>query len=193
MKTSLTLRLSVPRSSRRSVKSLQQRLPDFEGRAIRIRFLPGLTAGSRKLYSKRSYGRPVYAGTFIRKRRMVLDSELAEKPRELARILTHELFHFVWARLGNQKRRSYEELLRQEWKERARGELGWSAESRKSILPRRPDRAHWRDYLCESFCDTAAWMYSGVDRHPEFTLANRHRDRRAEWFYANFEGRKIPI
>ena len=28
----------------------------------------------------------------------------------------------------------------------------------------------WREYCCESFCDTAAWMYSGVERHEEFTL-----------------------
>ena len=47
--------------------------------------------------------------------------------------------------------------------------------------------ARWRDYLCESFCDTAAWIYSGVRRHPEYTLAARHRNRRAEWFRAAFQ------
>jgi hypothetical protein len=128
---------------------------------------------------------------------MVLDAELAGKPRELVRILAHELFHFVWARLGNERRRSYDELLHHEWKQRARGELGWSAESRKSALPHHPlPTTHHplrRDYACESFCDTAAWMYSGIARHPEFTLAPRHRKRRAEWFQANFQGRRIPI
>lgn len=123
---------------------------------------------------------------------MVLDSELMNKPRELARILAHELFHFVWVRLGNKKRRSYQELLRDERKQHARGELGWSAESRKSALPQHPD-ARWRDYICESFCDTAAWIYCGIARHPEFTLANRHRKRRAAWFKENFDGRRIPI
>jgi hypothetical protein len=128
---------------------------------------------------------------------MVLDRELAGKPRELVRILAHELFHFVWARLGNERRRSYEELLQREWKQRARGELGWSAESRKSAFPHHPPptthHGNWHDYACESFCDTAAWLYSGISRHPEFTLAQRHRKRRAEWFQSNFQGRRIPI
>jgi hypothetical protein len=128
---------------------------------------------------------------------MVLDAELAGKSRELVRILTHELFHFVWARLGNERRRSYDELLHHEWKQRARGELGWSSESRKSMLPHHPPptthHPTWRDYACESFCDTAAWIYAGIARHPEFTLAPRHRKRRAEWFQANFQGRRIPI
>lgn len=160
--------------------------------------MPELSAGSRKLYSRRIYGHPVYAGTFIRKRRVVLDSELAAKPSELLRILTHELFHFAWARLSNQARRSYEDLLWRELKQRARGELGWSAETRKLGLSGNSasspySRRKWRDYACESFCDTAAWLYSGVARHPEFTLAPRHRKRRAEWFQAAFDGRPIPI
>lgn len=196
MTTRLTLPLSVPRNSRRCVKALRKRLPDLEGRAIGIRFLPELSAGSRKLYTKRSYGQPVYAGTFIRKRRIVLDLELAAKPQELARILTHELFHFAWVRMSNQARRSYQDLLRRERQQRARGELGWSAEMLKSVLltNRSPlARSTWRDYACESFCDTAAWLYSGIAGHPEFTLAQRHRKRRAEWFQAAFEGRRIPI
>ena len=139
----------------------------------------------------------MYAGSFIRKREIVLDRELERQPRELARILVHELFHFAWVRLGNPTRRSYEALVRQEWKRRARGELGWSAESRKRELSGRPMRGarspRWRDYLCESFCDTAAWIYSGVHRHPEYTLAARHRKRRAEWFRTAFPGGVIPI
>lgn len=184
---------SALRSSRRSVDALRKRLPDLEGRAIRIRFLPALSAGARKLYSRRTYGQPVYAGTFIRERRIVLDLELAAKPKELVRILTHELFHFAWVRLGNQTRRSYEDLLHLEWKLRARGELGWSAELRKSVLSHNRTHPKWRDYACESFCDTAAWLYSGISRHQEFTLAGRHRKRRAEWFHATFQGRRIPI
>jgi hypothetical protein len=197
LKTRLIFRLSVRPSSRRSVESVGKHLPRLEGRAIRIRFLPGLSAGIRKLYSNRVYGQPVYAGTFIRKRQIVLDLELAEKPKELARILTHELFHFAWVRLGNQTRRSYQALLEREWKQRARGELGWSAESRKSALSHHPPptthHPRYREYACESFCDTAAWLYSGVARHREFTLADRHRKRRAEWFRATFGSRGIPI
>ena len=203
MKTLVTLRLSGRPNCKRSVEALRKRLPELDGRAIRIGFLPGLSAGSKKLYSNgankqagRNFGQPVHAGTMIRKRRMVLDLELARKPRELARILTHELFHFAWVRLSNRARNSYQDLLQREWKQRARGELGWSAESRKTAIARcgRPARhPKWRDYACESFCDTAAWLYSGVARHPEFTLARRHRERRAEWFRAAFPLGRIPI
>jgi hypothetical protein len=166
----------------------------LEGRSVYLRFLPALTADRRRLYSDGTQGEPVYAGSFIRKREIVLDLELERQPKELARILVHELFHFAWVRLGNPTRSSYEELVREEWRRRARGELGWSAESRKRVLGQRIG-AHpqWRDYLCESFCDTAAWIYSGVRRHPEYTLAARHRNRRAEWFRAVFQHRSIAI
>lgn len=162
-----------------------------------MRFLPALTADRRRLYSESPHGQPVHAGSFIRKREIVLDRELADRPRELARILAHEFFHFVWVRLGNPRRRSFEALLRAEWKERARGELGWSAESRKRGLAKNSSRFAqsrvWREYVCESFCDTGAWVFSGVRRHPEYTLAARHCDRRADWFRATYEHRAIAI
>jgi len=185
------------RSSSRFIKALEKRLPSLQGPSVKVGFLPALTAGARKLYSNRKFGEPVYAATYIRKRKIVLDQELARSPRELARILTHELFHFAWVRLSNQSRDSYEVLVREEWKRHTRGELGWSAESRKMALSRTPRAIHrpkpWREYLCESFCDTAAWFYSGVRRHPEFTLPQRYREKRAEWFRAAFPAGKIPI
>ena len=193
MKTLPIFHLKHPHSSNKYVEAARERLPEFEGRSISIRFLPALSAGSRKLYSNRKVGQPVYAATFIRKRKIVFDRELEHKPKELTRILAHELFHFAWVKLGNPARRSYEALLRREWKQHARGELGWSAESRKSALPRNPPVARWRAYVCESFCDSAAWLYSGVRRHGEFTLAERHRKRRAEWFQATFGDRGIQI
>jgi hypothetical protein len=194
LKTRLIFRLRRGRhSSNKYVEAAKRRLPEFEGRSISVRFLPDLSAGARKLYSRRKVGQPVFAATFIRKRKIVFDGELEHKPGEMARILAHELFHFAWVRLGNPARRSFEALLRREWKQNARGELGWSAESRKSELPRRPPVAKWRAYACESFCDSAAWVYSGVRRHSEFTLAERHRKRRAEWFQATFGDRGIPI
>lgn len=196
MKTRPILLRGYPRNCSRSIKAVERRLAALEGRSVRLRFLPALTADCRRLYSNRPHGQPVYAGSFIRKRQIVLDRELERQPRELARILVHELFHFVWARLGNPARRSYEELVLEEWKQRARGELGWSAESRKRELSnqwRRTASLQWRAYLCESFCDTAAWIYSGVRRHPEYTLAARHRNRRAAWFQAVFRRGAIPI
>jgi hypothetical protein len=150
-----------------------------------------------RLHSARGSGEQVHAATFIRKREIVFDQELKRQPREFARILIHELFHFAWVRLGNPQRLSYAELLRQELKLRASGELGWSAEWRKKMLPRHAPHSsqgrQWPEYVCESFCDTAAWIYLGKGEHDEFTLAASHRQRRAEWFHNAFQDRGIPI
>jgi hypothetical protein len=105
---------------------------------------------------------------------MVFDCTRAEFPR----IFVHELFHFVWLRAGNPNRFAWEALMRRELDAGAGGELGWSAEWRKQAMAARDHRSRsrrWRDYCCESFCDTAAWLYSGAARHPEFTLAARFR------------------
>lgn len=196
MKTRLILRPARRFSSSPSVERIRKRLPPLEGRTLHVRFLPSLTVGSGKLYSNRQCGQPVYAGSYIRKREVVLDRELQRHPNELARILTHELFHFAWVRLSNQLRRSYESLLRREWQQHARGELGWSAESRKRAFRGAPPNSgnpKWREYICESFCDTAAWLFSGVRRHTEYTLSARHRRLRATWFQETFRDRGIPI
>ncbi len=92
----------------------------------------------------------------------------------------------MWLRLGNAARRRYEDLLRAEWTARTPGELGWSADWRKRRISARDVRARsraWREYCCESFCDTAAWLWSGLRRHPEFTLGEKHRRIRARWFH----------
>ena len=139
---------------------------------------------------------PVHAGAFIRERRIAFDAELAADPQEFARIFVHEVFHFVWPRLGNPCRWSYEALLSLEMRERARGELGWSAEWRKRELAsgdavRRTRR--WREYVCESFCDTAAWLLAGVPTHSEYTLARRFRERRRQWFHESDVTNRISI
>ena len=137
-------------------------------------------------------GQEVHAATFIRRRLIVLDRALLTRRSELHRILIHELFHFAWVRLGNGLRRQYEAAVREEIRSRARGELGWSAEMRKKALAERSGRI-WREYVCESFCDTAAWLYSGVRKHEEFTLARRFRKRRAAWFRTAFAGRPVDV
>lgn len=159
-------------------------LPPPEGDPIRLRFRPGLTACRGRLLSGRKQGVAVHAGAFIRKRELVLDSSLTGQPSELARILIHEIFHFTWVRLGNARRRSFEELVGHELRQGARGELGWSSELRKDRL--RPadirDRSRrWREYVCESFCDTAAWRFAGLRAHAEFTLDPVSRARRRRW------------
>ncbi|MCU1275686.1 MAG: hypothetical protein JWO48_3117 [Bryobacterales bacterium] len=151
-------------------------IPRVAGRPVRIEFQRTVLDGS---------GAPAHAATYLRKRRMVIEQPLMADPDEFARIFVHELFHFVWLRLGNAKRRSYEELLAKELRRGTRGELGWSAQWRKRKLNPRHARERtrrWREYCCESFCDTAAWLYAGVPRHSEFTLATDARAGRRRWF-----------
>ncbi|HWQ54861.1 MAG TPA: hypothetical protein VN442_14335 [Bryobacteraceae bacterium] len=161
------------------------RAPVLQGMPIELRFV-------RQLRDRRG---EVHGGAFLRERRIAFDAELRRQPRELARIFVHELFHFAWVRLGNPRRRSWEELLAVEFARAARGELGWSAEWRKRELDARDRIARtlrWREYCCESFCDTAAWLFAEYD-HPEFTLAPRHREDRKCWFVHSGVTERISI
>ena len=148
-----------------------KRMPPLRGRPIEVR------------YQRESAH--VHAGSFLRERRISLDPSLRADEREFGRILVHEIFHFVWLRLGNARRLSFEALMEEEWRCGTGGELGWSAEWRKAALRRhdveRRSKA-WRLYCCESFCDTAAWLFAGAGRHDEFTLDGRARRLRRSWF-----------
>jgi len=130
----------------------------------------------------------VHAATFIRQREIILETRLLSSPNMLRLILVHEIFHFVWCRLPNSARRDFAQLLTHERKHHARGELGESSAVKKSSLP--PGSAEtccqWRDYCCESFCDTAAWLYAGLKDHQAFTLSNRWKQRRRSWFETVF-------
>jgi hypothetical protein len=162
------------------------RLPRLAGRPVLVRIRPSLG--------------PHLAATSIPGRVILLDSEVltpvAFKRGEFERILVHEIFHFAWVRLSNSLRRDWERTLALEFERDAPGELGWSAERRKSRLASNDvlsrDRA-WRLYACESFCDTAAWRFANVRRHPEFTLAVRFRRLRRAWFEKNIDSRIVLI
>jgi hypothetical protein len=171
--------------------------PEVRGLPIQIEFLPAPRAHRGKLLSgSAARGREVHAGSFLRQRRIVLDVALKKEPRELDRILTHELFHFAWLRLGNAKRWSYEDLLRRELNNHVKGELGWSAERAKTTLTRRdPARRtrRWREYVCESFCDSGAWVFAGSRRHEEFTLPLAARRLRRGWFEKTRLTRQISV
>jgi len=83
-------------------------------------------------------------------------------------------------------------MLAVELASRARGELGWSAEWRKNKLARSDIRGRtpgWRRYVCESFCDTSAWLCAGLRLHDEFTLAAGPRRIRRRWFTEHLLGR----
>ncbi|MBL8237313.1 MAG: hypothetical protein JNM66_07840 [Bryobacterales bacterium] len=128
----------------------------------------------------RDGARPAVAGADIRRREIHLHPSLRDDAAERARILTHEYFHFAWVRLGNPRRREWKRLLEVELAGNARGELGESSNWRKRDLPK-----HFANYACESFCDTAAWLFSNCAEHEEYTLANRWRQKRKAWFLAN--------
>jgi hypothetical protein len=106
----------------------------------------------------------------------------------------HELFHFVWVRLGNPRRLAWEALLGAERESRARGEAGWSAEWRKRELSDQDGSARsrrWREYCCESFCDTAAFWAGGND--DEITLSPKRLAARLEWFDEHSGAAPFPI
>ena len=145
--------------------------------------LPALSGAPIRVVVRKSLG-PHLAQTSIPRRTVYLDSCLLAQHGEFERILVHELFHFAWVRLGNPRRREWEQVLATEFRGRIRGELGWSAEWRKQKLSARDVRGRtpaWRRYVCESFCDTAARVFSGLREHEEFTLSAAALRHRSAW------------
>lgn len=181
---------------RREIAAATRRMPATTGLPIRLLFRSTLSACRGKLLSDTSRGHAVHAAAFLRSRRIVLETGLLDDRRELSRILVHELFHFIWVRSGNARRRSWEDLLAAELRRHARGELGWSAEFSKNVLEPR-DAANrtrrWREYACESFCDTGAWLFSYSGPHPEYTLAPRFRELRRRWLRTSLNSGPIAI
>lgn len=112
----------------------------------------------------------------------MLDSVLAASESELTRIAAHELFHFVWLRMNNAQRRVWGELLAAE---ETRGELGWSSEWRRRALDVEDaglDTRRWREYVSESFCDTGAWIATGLPGDQDVTPGARWLRRRERFF-----------
>jgi len=182
-------------AARRLIRRLAANWPLLEGAPIGVRFRPSLWV-SRGRLAKPPSGVEVHAATFVRRRQVMLEAALLRHPSELARILIHELFHFAWVRLGNARRRSWEQLVAEESRCGARGELGYSAERRKLSLSRRDLQARtrrWREYVCESFCDSAAWLFTPRSRHEEFTLAIRWRRRRKRWLKQLMAHGPLPV
>ena len=129
---------------------------------------------------------PAHAASFIPQRYLLLAQSLFSRPGELGRILYHELCHFLWPRLWS-GRRLYEAAIARETEAGIRGELGYSAQEAKEALcvaqrqaarspsagPVRAWQRRWRYYLCESFCDTGAWLL--------LRQAGHRRRRHSEW------------
>jgi len=166
-------------------------LPLEAGRPVQVVFRPELTAYRGKLLSRADRGTQVYAATYIRRRKMVLETSLLADPAALRFIFVHELFHFVWVRLGNKTRDEYSGLLLAEIARRARGELGESSAVKKAELRDDhgvlPSSALWRDYVGESFCDSAACLFTGRTVHEGPKLAKRWTAIRRDWFGKNLD------
>ena len=144
----------------------------LQGRPVEVRYAANLRDAA---------GNAADAATYIRDRLIVLDRDLAGDEHQ--RVLCHELFHFVWVRLGNPRRFDWESLLAAEWHAGARGETGWSAEWRKQKLTAADVTGRtrkWREYCCESFCDTAAWLFASNES--ELTLSLKWKEGRNAWF-----------
>jgi hypothetical protein len=173
------------------------RMPQLRARRrIHVSFRPHLTAYRGKLLSKSPKGDAVYAGSFLRKRKIVLDEQMLRTPRVLERIFVHEVFHFVWSKLGAGLRSSYEQLVMEEIDNGVLGELGWSAESMKLQLSKSDciDRTRkWKDYICESFCDSAGWLFGTARQYSEMTLGRAERDARRRWFREHVVDRRLSI
>lgn len=154
--------------------------------------LPPLSGPQIRVELRDTLG-PHLAATSIPNRLILLDREVLSKKGDFERILIHEIFHFAWVRLSNASRRDWEVLLASE---KVRGELGWSAEWRKQKLNKSDARVRspkWRRYARESFCDSAAWLFSGLKKHDEFTLPAASRRARKLWFKRNFASHAIAI
>src|SRR3954453_1235687 len=121
---------------------------------------------------------------------------MLKTPRVLERIFVHEVFHFVWSKLGAKLRSSYEQLVLDEFEAAVVGELGWSAESMKLQLASSDCELRtrrWKDYLCESFCDTAGWLFGTARQYSEMTLGREQRDARRRWFREHVVRRPLSI
>lgn len=177
-------------------KSVFHRLPALRGRRIHVRYRPRLTSWRGKLLSNALKGDAVYAGAFLTKRRIILEERMLKTPRVLERIFIHEIFHFVWSKLGNPLRLSFEQLLRDEFEQGAQGDLGWSAESLKLQLTQADidnRTRRWKYYMCEAFCDTAGWVFGSARRYSEMTLPCLHRRARRKWFRKHLAPRSLSI
>ncbi len=181
-------------SLRKLVSETLASLPKGHGAPIVLAFRPNLHSHLGQVVSKDA-GLEIHAACDLRRRTLIMDSALKADPHEFKRILMHEIFHFAWGRLGNPGRASYAALIAAERKRGARGELGWSAQRMKESLgdSHGPVSRRYREYLCESFCDTGAWFYSGQRSHWEATLAKRYSAARGGWFSEYFRGRKLSI
>lgn len=101
----------------------------------------------------------MHAGGFLQKRKIVLESHLFANEALLRLILTHELFHFAWPRLGNPLRASFAKLVADELSGKARGELG--------NLPPSAKTTYWRTTASKQKEDIFGTIFARRSAIPE--------------------------
>lgn len=169
---------------------------ELKGAPIEITFQNELRAWRGHLSSGGAQGTPVHAGSFLRQRRIVLDAALQDNEAEFNRVVAHEILHFVWWKLGNSLRIQFEKLLDAEHAAAAPGEMGWSADWRKSklhVTDRLCRSRRWREYCCESFCDTVSVLWSGIRKRSEITLPLPWKRKRRAWLLRQLGGRTLAV
>lgn len=177
------LRLRVSRSNSHLRRALSK-VTLVAAAPIQVETAPSLTAYRGRLLTAEARGTPVHAASFIRQRRIILESQLLTRPAALQAIFLHELFHFAWRRMGNPQRLSFTEVISYEVSRRAAGEIAESATVAKARWRSKPtSTALWKNYVCEAFCDTAAFLYSQRPKTPE--MAAHWLTRRRAWFVLN--------
>ena len=113
-------------------------LPELSGSPIRISTLPQLTASRGRLLSgSPDCGYAVHAASFLPGRHIVIESGLPRYRRLFRFVLLHEIFHFVWVRLGNVKRAEFNLLLEREFAAGARGARRIGPSEKGEISPPR--------------------------------------------------------
>ena len=58
---------------------------------------------------------------------------------------------------------------------------------------RRLRTRRWRDYVCESFCDTAGWYFGSAKRYSEMTLSRDERAERRRWVRGHLLDKTLSI
>lgn len=182
---------------------IRARLPELEVASaagiLRVRGKILLEDGARRPVSENAPAlggdRSTLAVSYVRERVLVLHRRLFRQRWLGQRLFYHELCHFLWPRLGSGARRGFVVQLRRELARGARGELGYSAQYRKQCLAgARKSSYVWRDYSCESFCDTGAYALARRARlggrlaSVEFTLPARYRRARLNAWWRTLAG-----
>ena len=97
-------------------------------------------------------GDEIFAASFLARREIVFALELLDDASALVEVFAHEIYHFVWRRLGNVERANWAALL---GGEAVPKHAGLSSQLRFETFQNSGKDRHWKDYVCEAFCDTA--------------------------------------